>query len=335
MLQRYNAIGSEVGMNYKRWRKYTDEELRQQDLAELNLACAIGLPNTEVNVVACRDTLNKWTEAVIAATERLLPKFLQNPEKYENALGKFKMLVLVTVLQRDFGVSYNMAFMKGEYDGRNSRNILLHGILGGFGGTCVTMPMLYLIVGRRLGYPLFLAEAKEHYFLRWEGDGERFNIEATTKGFSPRDDDYYLKFPKKLTDVELKKGNYLRNFTVREEIAACWTNRAGCFFEHLMLDHAVEAYRQAEQLAPNLPNIQGPLLIAVTAHQILEIMETLPQSLSVAKRVAHATPPISLPWHPQAIRLAKNNIMRIYRNRQKSLREADSAVSVRFWSRSN
>ena len=54
------------------------------------------------------------------------------------------------------------------------------------------MPILYIAIGRRLGYRLYLAQAREHYFVRWEEPGsERFNIEATTLGFTPRDDEHF------------------------------------------------------------------------------------------------------------------------------------------------
>ena len=58
------------------------------------------------------------------------------------------------------------------------------------------MPILYIAIGRRLGYPLYLVQAREHFFgAGWEETGgERFNIEATTLGFTPRDDEHFRLF---------------------------------------------------------------------------------------------------------------------------------------------
>ena len=49
------------------------------------------------------------------------------------------------------------------------------------------MPILYIAIGRRLGYPLKLVHAHGHDFVRWdEPGGERFNIDATSPGFHLR-----------------------------------------------------------------------------------------------------------------------------------------------------
>lgn len=46
--------------------------------------------------------------------------------------------------------------------------------------------MLYVAIGRRLGYPLKLVECKGHLFVRWEDAKERFNIEGTSRGLHGR-----------------------------------------------------------------------------------------------------------------------------------------------------
>ena len=68
------------------------------------------------------------------------------------------------------------------------------------------MPVLYVAVGRRRGYPLKLVEAPTHLFFRWEDpDGERFNVpevfnvEGTGHGISFHPDDYYRIWPREWT----------------------------------------------------------------------------------------------------------------------------------------
>jgi len=56
-----------------------------------------------------------------------------------------------------------------DVDFKNSRDLFLHGMVGSDnGGTCVSMPVLYVAVGRRLGYPMRLVLAKAHVFARWD-----------------------------------------------------------------------------------------------------------------------------------------------------------------------
>lgn len=314
-----------MAWSYKDWCSKSDEFWKTKDIAYANLQSAIGLPGFDPKPIhAYQDKLNEWAAAVREQTERALPRFHRNPsEFYDGSLGKFKMLVLVTVLQRDLGVRYNLKFNEGEYDGTDARNLFLHGVLTGFGGTCVTMPLLYIAIGRRLGYPLFLCEAREHYFVRWEGAGERFNIETSTLGFTPRTDEHYHHWPRGgLSKEQLSHGGYLRNFTPREEIASGWCSRGINFFEHLRMDEAITAFHYAVEMGPDIPGSKGSLARALTAYEILQRMESLPQHLSLKKQIELATPPISQPWHSWGIKHATKDLLRIYRNRRKAARRA-------------
>lgn len=130
----------------------SDAELMIYDIAELNLLVACGLPGAEdLDVGACLRKLDTWANLVRLNTLNWWSEFTGSPETFEHSPGKFQMTALVTILQRYLGVRYHLAFSEGEYDGTDSRNLFLHGLLSGHGGTCVTMPILYAAVGRRLG----------------------------------------------------------------------------------------------------------------------------------------------------------------------------------------
>jgi hypothetical protein len=167
------------------------------------------------------------------------------------------MLALVTVLQRDLGVRYYAPFSQGDYDARDSRNLFLHGLLSGHGGTCVTMPVLYIAIGRSLGYPLHLVQAKEHLFARWdEPGGERFNIECTSRGFLAPDDEHYHHSPRPLTAEDISSGQFLRNLSARQVLAVFLKERGQCLMDNLRLEASVEALYYAHQLAPEQPGAE-------------------------------------------------------------------------------
>jgi hypothetical protein len=64
------------------------------------------------------------------------------------------MLMLITVLQQDFNVHYNPERIR-SVDFKNPEDLSIHGMLASNnGGTCVSMPVLYAAVARRLGYPV-------------------------------------------------------------------------------------------------------------------------------------------------------------------------------------
>ena len=222
------------------------------DMAEVNLNLARGLPGSEdLDVERCLARLDAWSRLVATKTERWLPMFHRSPAEFDDSLAKFRMMALVTVLQRDLGVRYDPACQEGPYCALDPRTLFIHGLLDGHGGTCATMPVLYIAVGRRLGYPLHLVHAGEHFFVRWEEPGgERFNVEATTLGFTPRDDEHYRRWPKPIRDEDVRAGLFLRNLTPQEECAAFLRVRGQCWLDHLRTAAALEAFARASALRP-------------------------------------------------------------------------------------
>jgi hypothetical protein len=172
--------------------------------------------------------------------------------------------MLVQVLQEDCGVRYNKERVR-DIDFTNSKDLFLHGMVGSDnGGTCVSMPVLYVAVGRRLGYPMFLVLAKGHVFARWDDSksGERFNIEGSGEGFSSYPDDHYKAWPMKMTETEAKAGNYLTSLSPARELAVFLAARGHCLGDTRRLPEARVAYAQAHRFDPKSPEYLGFLAYA-------------------------------------------------------------------------
>jgi hypothetical protein len=100
--------------------------------------------------------------------------------------------------------------------GENIRNKLLSVYLKTRLGNCVTMPTLFMIVGRRLGLNLTLSTAPLHVLVRYTRPGTHpFNIEATSSGSFARDEWYIKKFP--MSDRAIQSGLYLTSVRRNEE----------------------------------------------------------------------------------------------------------------------
>ena len=187
--------------------KMTGVELARFDIAEVNLVCAAGLPETEnLNVDRYLATLDQWAEAVRYDTVRHMYKFDRSPAGYENSEAYFRLLSMTTVLQLDCGVKYNSESIR-DVDFSDPKEQFIHGIIDGDGGTCVSLPILWVAVGRRLGYPMKLSTAIGHLFARWDDPvtGERINFEAAGNGMVTHPDDYYETWPREMSPKQIEK----------------------------------------------------------------------------------------------------------------------------------
>jgi hypothetical protein len=206
------------------------------DIAAADLEHAAGLPGSEnLDARRCLRWVEEATGQVRYQTERHLYQFRQRPEEYDHSEAVYRMMWLVTVLQRDLGVHYHQDVIETEDHEffADSANLFIHGIIQGKGGTCASMPVLFAAVGRRLGYPLKLVPCKRHCFVRWEGpDGERFNVECTSRGYVSHPDEYYLKWPEETTPEEVKLYRLLQAETQEDEIAGFLCKRANVWHEH-------------------------------------------------------------------------------------------------------
>jgi hypothetical protein len=236
------------------WRQLVgllDAELDRLDIALVNLACAADLSGAElIDHERCVRTLDWWAECVRQYTEHYLPKFHADPAKYQNSEAYYRCLALVTVLQRDLGVRYNLGKMSEDapFDTADS---FIHGIIQGDGGTCATMPVVYAAVGRRLGYPIWLVQAKRHLFVRWDDPaGERLNIEGTNRGLSCPADDHYRSGAYEVGPATERAYMLLVSQTPRMELAGFLTQRGCRQYEGKDYQGAADSFAWACVLVP-------------------------------------------------------------------------------------
>lgn len=234
--------------------------LENVTITRVNLLCAENLlALNSRDICAAEGLVKEWAQHIKAETDRHMYRYQQCPAQYENSLGFFRMLMLAVVLSEDCGIHYDPV-RKSTPETAQTRDgffsdpdsVFLTGLLGPERkGTCSSMPVLYVAVGRELGYPLKLASTKGHLFVRWEGGGERFNIEATGHGLNRFDDVYYRHWPFEITPEEERAEGYLKSMTQVEELAAFLSIRGMCFSEAGKTQQSAEAFQAATGLAPH------------------------------------------------------------------------------------
>ncbi len=196
-------------------------------------------------------TLDQWTDRVRQETLAYEPRFRRNPAENFNSEADFRMLTLITVLQRDLGVRYNL-YRVSNPDFGTSKDLFIHGMVNDDnGGTCASMPVLYAAIARRLGYPVRLVQAKQHLFNRWDDpNGERLNIDGSGLGMNTLEDQFYREWPLAITDEGIARGDYLKSLTIEEDFAVFLASRGHCLFDHGRFEEALQMYREAAKRVP-------------------------------------------------------------------------------------
>ncbi len=256
----------------------SSEELAKQVLALLNLRAAEGLPGSDnLNVTELLATLDRWAQKVKFDTDRNLYRFLQKPDEFHHSEAFYRMLMLVTVLQQDFGVHYNQDRIN-DIDFTRSQDLFLHGMVGSSnGGTCVSMPVLYTAVARRLGYPVYLVNAKEHLFCRWDAPGERINVEGTNQGMNSFDDLHYRNWPHPISTHEVESGLYLKSLTNAESFSAFLAARGHSCEDSGNRSDAAVCYSLAVKHSSNHPMYRSFLSRLVRPKTLEDYPELLAQ----------------------------------------------------------
>lgn len=117
----------------------------------------------------------------------------------------------------------------GRYDEGRLADLLLPHVMRRRRGHCVGLSTLYLALGYRLGLPLYGVSAPGHFFVRWEGEGLRQNVELTSRG-ATHDDAYYVeRF--NLQPAQVDRGIYLQSLRRREVLIEVLNNRANFYWD--------------------------------------------------------------------------------------------------------
>ena len=118
------------------------------------------------------------------------------------------------ILYKKMGFSYDLSDPKV----RKSKNRYLNGLLDSKKGSCITLPLLYLIVGQRLNYPIYPVIAPSHLFLRYiNSSSNNINIEATSKGKTFTNSRYIRDFS--ISKQGIQSGAYMREMTYKEYLS--------------------------------------------------------------------------------------------------------------------
>ena len=204
------------------------ENLDRVDIGRMNLICARNVTRTELlDTAKYVAQLDEWAGIAKRLEQKYLPAYEKNAARYENSLAKFKAVTLALTIQQDLKCDYNMDLItSGAMNDirsprffKNPDDVFITGLLKNRKGTCSSLPVLFVALGRRLNYPVFLAHTKGHLYCRWDDGKESFNIEMTGRGVDTPPDSYYKGAPFNPSEADIQNEGMLRNLTNRESLA--------------------------------------------------------------------------------------------------------------------
>jgi len=256
-------------------------DLYRVDIARMNLLCATDLEGTQYldadGIEHALATLDDWAKRVAFETDRHAYRITdpRYADRYQGSEAHFRAEMLAQVLQEDLGVKYNPEAV-GNFSFADPSVAFIHSMIptpgsttsDTSGGTCVSMPVLYVAVGRRLGYPLKLVTTDSHIFARWDGEGhdnsawrETFNCE-TTNGFHRFDDEYYKTWPFTVTNHQIAVNGYLQSLSPSEEFAQFLAARGHHAYDVKQYAFAARCYENAYRYDTLRPCYRGWFLQA-------------------------------------------------------------------------
>jgi regulator of sirC expression with transglutaminase-like and TPR domain len=115
--------------------------------------------------------------------------------------------------------SGRLPFVYNLENDRNPSAKLLPVYLRTHKGNCVSMPLLFVILGQKLGIPVTLAKAPAHLYVKFQGDNGKWYGVETTSGGGWADDDWQQKQFPSLTVDAIRNGIYLQPLTRTETVS--------------------------------------------------------------------------------------------------------------------
>lgn len=150
----------------------------------------------------------------------------------------------LAVLNEYFFKRQNFAVDRSKLFESTLEALLFENVLKQKKGQCLSLSMLYLILGEKSGLPLYGVMVPGHFFVRFQGD-QVYNIETTNQGKAFSDRDYQMSYLKGYRD-EIS----LKNLNKKEVIAVYLSNVANHYKLRGFHDKAILIFQAVVKVMP-------------------------------------------------------------------------------------
>lgn len=193
------------------------------------------LPEEKIDLAEARLMIEKFFDpsiniaATLSEIERIVAAIKKVPRYSESTEGKLNGIAQYLYLAGEWNGNrpyhYDFDDPLGTTKPENSR---VSHYLKTREGNCVSMPLLVLILGEKLGLDMSLSTAPLHLFVRLNDKGHFYNFEATAGGLKA-DSSYVKSFA--ITEKALENDIYLQSLTKRETLSVMLSGLAKHYSE--------------------------------------------------------------------------------------------------------
>ena len=223
------------------------EQVLRLDEEEIDLATAVLIISEQWNDnVYGRRYISKLDDMAFEIRARLKAKKLRSNYRAVAVINEYLFDELrFTPLDSE---AYLTGF-KSVCQAANPNDLLLHSVLDRKRGYCLSLSILYLSIGERLGLPLHGVVVPGHFFVRYDDGQVRFNIETTSKGGYADDEHYINKFnvPEANND-----SIYMVNLNKMQTLGCFFNNLGNSYNDTGDMETALVALERAVEINPSL-----------------------------------------------------------------------------------
>jgi len=190
-----------------------------------------------------------------------------NGRRYLASLDDMALEIRDRLIQRNLAVDFRAIPVMNDYlfselgfnsisEASDPNSLFLHTVMDKKQGYCLSMSILYLSIGERLGLPLHGVVVPGHFFVRYDDGRVRFNIETTSKGGNASDEHYISKFK-----VPRSNGRsiYLKNLSKIQTLGCFFNNLGNSYSDIDDIESALQAFERAVQINPTLSESRANL----------------------------------------------------------------------------
>jgi len=134
--------------------------------------------------------------------------------------------------------------------------LLLHSVLDNKQGNSMSLSILYLSLGRRLGLPLYGVVVPGHFLVRYDDGQVRRNIETTSEGRHANDEYYIRRFK---VPLDNKDSIYVKNLKAVQTLGCFLNNLANSYSDSGDLETALSLLQNGIRINPSLSELHANL----------------------------------------------------------------------------